>query len=101
MNDISKKLRLIIKLSWLTQEALSKKFWVSFVTLNSWINAKSKPRTSAINAINEYYKSLTGQTVISDSELIAKKKFIKKKCNEIWSFYKLITNRSDIYVCSN
>jgi Fic family protein len=96
--EISEKLLIIQKVSNKTQEELASKLDVSFVTINSWINNRSKPRRKACNAIDSLYKEVTGERVIPKSQLDAKKKMIIAKCktyNE--SFIEIVLNNPDIY----
>ncbi len=95
--NISKKLQLIIKVSELTQERLASEFGVSFVTLNSWINERSIPHKKKQVAIDELYKKYTGQKVIPDTELQAKKELIYSKGKKYRNIVQLIKKRQDIY----
>lgn len=93
---ISEKLKLIKSLSGLTQERLAQKFDVSFVTLNSWINEKSTPHQKAQFLIDEIYKEYTGQKIIPDNVLQAKKELIISKSKQFKNILKTIMNRPDI-----
>ena len=73
---ISEKLRLIQKISGLTQGKIAKQLDVSFATLNSWINEKSLPRKKKQAAINELYSQYAGIKIIPDTLLQAKKEVI-------------------------
>ncbi len=95
--NIAEKLRIIQSLSDLTQEELSKKLGVSFVTFNSWINQRSKPRRKAIEDINNLYFKYTGQKTIPDNPLSAKKQIILKKSKEHKNILREIVKNSDIY----
>ncbi|MDR2538595.1 MAG: helix-turn-helix domain-containing protein, partial [Bifidobacteriaceae bacterium] len=53
--SIAQQLREIVVASRWTQEQLAYNLGVTFVTLNSWINAKSQPRTKARLKIDEMY----------------------------------------------
>jgi len=55
-----KQLKAILKASGWTQEELASRLNVSFVTLNSWINNKSKPRKKALEAIRLVYFKVLG-----------------------------------------
>jgi Fic family protein len=78
----SKKLHQILDNTGWTQEALSYKLGVSFVTLNSWINEKSEPRAKAKVAIDELYDTLVGKLSVSLDELNRIKKVaLSKKCS--------------------
>ena len=93
---ISEKLKLIKKLSELTQERLAQKFNVSFATLNSWINAKSTPHQKAQILIDELYKEYTGQKIIPDDALQAKKQLIISKSKKYKNILNIILSRRDI-----
>ncbi len=101
--DISKKLQLIIKIANLTQEKFAKEIGVSFVTLNSWINERSIPHKKKQIVINELYKKYTGQKIIPETELQAKKELIYKKSKKYTYQYvdkniiQTIKSRWDIY----
>ncbi len=56
----SKQLKAILDASGWTQEDLAKHLSVSFVTLNSWVNAKSKPRKKALESIRLLYFDVLG-----------------------------------------
>lgn len=94
---ISEKIKLIQKISGLTQESLAKELWVSFATVNSWINGKSIPHQKKQDKINELYKKYTGEKIIPDSELIAKKNLLYKKSKYNKNIIKKITNREDLF----
>jgi len=94
---IFEKLKLVQKLSGLTQEALAQKLKVSFVTLNSWINGKSKPHKKAEDLIDEIYKEYTGQKIIPENILEAKKKLILSKSKKHKNILKTILHRPDLY----
>jgi len=94
---IADKLKIIQNISGLTQEILSKKLGVSFVTLNSWINEKSKPRKSAQKRIDDLYYKYTNQRIIPDDVLKAKKDIIINKSRGYKDILKKILENSDIY----
>ena len=48
-------LKSIIKASGWSQEQLASQLGVTFVTLNSWINSRSKPRAKALVRIEKLY----------------------------------------------
>lgn len=93
---ISEKLKFIKSLSGLTQERLAQKFNVSFATLNSWINKKSTPHQKAQILIDELYKEYTGQKIIPDNVLQAKKQLIILKSKKYKNILKTIFDRPDI-----
>ena len=94
---IKDRLIIIKNLSGLTQEKLSKKLGVSFATINSWINGKSKPRRKAKENINKLYFTYTGQKDIPKEPLKAKKQIILKKSKKHRNILKEIVKNSDIY----
>ncbi len=94
---ISEKLKLIKQISGLTQEKLSVKLGVSFATLNSWINDKSIPRKKKSELIDNLYKKYTGQKIIPDDILKAKKETIYNKSKKHKNILKEIISRKDIY----
>ncbi len=55
-----KQLKAVLKASGWTQEELASQLNVTFVTLNSWINSKSKPRKKALEAIRLLYFQVLG-----------------------------------------
>ena len=67
---IAEKLKIIQNLSGLTQEKLAKKLGVSFVTFNSWINRRSRPRRKAEEDINNLYFKYTDQKIIPEQSVI-------------------------------
>ncbi len=94
---IAEKLKIIQSLSGLTQEKLAKKLGVSFVTFNSWINRKSKPRRKAEEDINNLYFKYTDQKTIPDDPLSAKKQIILRKSKEHKNILREIMKNPDTY----
>ncbi len=94
---ISNKIKFLIKVLGLTQEKLAKEFEVSFVTLNSWVNKRSVPRKKKQELIDELYKRYTGQNIIPDTELQAKKELIYSKSKKYKNIIKIIKERKDIH----
>ena len=94
---IKEKLQIIKNLSGLTQEKLAKKLGVSFVAFNSWINGKSKPRRNAEKNINNLYFKYTGQKIIPQDPLTAKKQIILVKSKKYKNILKKIIKNPDIY----
>lgn len=90
------KLQIIKILSGLTQEKLAKELGVSFVTLNSWINGKSKPQLSKAESINKLFFKYTG-VKFEAGEKFNKKALILKKRNKYKSVIKYILNRANLY----
>ena len=97
MIDTSQKLRLILKISALSQEKLAMQFGVSFVSLNKWINKKAIPRTKHTIKIDELYRTYTGEKQISQTLLQGKKSMILKKMKHYESVIQYILQHSDIY----
>jgi len=91
------KLKIIQNISGLTQDILAKKLGVSFATLNSWINKKSKPRRSAQKRIDDLYYKYTNQRIIPDDVLKAKKDIIISKSRGYKDILKKILENPDIY----
>lgn len=94
---IADKLKIIQNISGLTQEILAKELGVSFVTLNSWINKKSQPRRNAQKRIDDLYYKYTGQRIIPDDVLKAKKDIIISKSKKYRNILKKILENPDIY----
>jgi len=90
MLSISQKLRFIQKLSGLTQEKLAQKIGVSFATLNSWINTRSTPHPKTQIRIDEIYLELSGEKIIPQNILNAKKTLIWNKSKKSKNVIKII-----------
>jgi len=93
---ISEKLQLIKKFTGLTQEKIAQELGVSFVTLNSWLNKRSIPHKKKQEKIDELYKKVTGESVISDDLLSAKKNLIINKSKKYKNIITHILNREDL-----
>ncbi len=94
---ISEKLKIVKNLSGVSQEKLSQMLEVSFVTLNSWINERSIPHKKKQVVIDNLYKRYTGQNIIPETALEAKKEMIKTKKKKYKNILKLILERKDLY----
>lgn len=94
---IKDKLTLIQRVSGKTQEKLAAELGVSFPTLNSWINGKSIPRAPAAKRIDELYLQLTGQNVIPEDLLEAKKQVLIGKRRQHPSVLRVLETRKDLY----
>ena len=94
---IKEKLVLIKRLSGKTQEKLAVDFGVSFPTLNSWILGKSIPRKNAEDKINEVFLRWTGQNLIPQELLTAKKQAILNKRKVHSGILNILNSRKDIY----
>lgn len=97
MLTVVQKLRLIQRLSGLTQEKLARKLAVSFVAFNSWINARSIPRKQAQERIDDLYREHTGEKIIPENILKAKKQIIFTKTKKHKNMLKIILNNLEIY----
>ncbi len=90
MDNYAIKLREIISATGWSQEILAAKLDVSFVSINSWINAKSEPRSAAKERIDLVYIEVMGERAISSAELMrAKTLAISKR----YSVKKLLSDR--------
>lgn len=94
---IKNKLSLIQKLTGQSQEKLAMELGVSFPTLNSWINGRSTPRQKAQERIDELFRRLTGQAIIPDNILEAKKQAIFTRAKSHKNILKTILQSKDIY----
>lgn len=95
--EISAKLKIIKKLSGLTQEKLAQELGVSFATLNSWINNRSKPHKRKTERIDALLSKYTGISGGGEHGPITKKEIIKKKSKKYKNILNMILNRTDIY----
>lgn len=93
---IRQKLEIIKKTLGLTQTKLAEKFGVSFVAFNSWWTGKSTPRPKMQVAIDELFLETTGQKIIPDKELVAKKQALQQKASKYKSIVDEILNNPDI-----
>ena len=75
--NYSKQLRAILDASGWTQEELAKQLGVSFVTINSWINARAKPRKRALESIRILYFNVLGADILDVGYLEELKEKIK------------------------
>jgi Fic family protein len=94
---ISQQLRIIQRLTGKTQERLAKTLGVSFVTLNSWINDRSKPRPAKRERIESLYKQYTGQATIPVTVLHGKKRIIQQRSKGQKHVIDVIRNHPDVY----
>ncbi|MFA6306813.1 MAG: Fic family protein [Patescibacteria group bacterium] len=93
---IRQKLEIIQKMLGLTQTKLAEKFGVSFAAFNSWWTGKSNPRPKMLAAIDELFLEVTGQKIISDNQLTAKKQALLKKSAEHKNIITKILDNPDI-----
>jgi Fic family protein/DNA-binding XRE family transcriptional regulator len=94
--NTKQKLEIIQKILGLTQTKLAEKFSVSFPTLNSWKSGKSTPRSKPQALIDELFLEVTGQKVIPQDTLVAKKQAILQKSKEHKSVITQILENPDI-----
>lgn len=76
---VSEKIKLIQKMSGLTQAELASRLGVTFAALNRWVNKKSIPRKSSQEKIDSLYRDYSGEKEIPETVLEAKKNFILRK----------------------
>ena len=95
--NIKDKLTLIQRVSGKTQEKLAVELGVSFPTFNSWINGRSIPRVQATKRIDDFYLQLTGQNVIPEDLLSAKKQVLIGKRKQYPSVLRVLETRKDLY----
>lgn len=95
--NLQEKLKIIQELSGLTQTELATKVGVSFVAFNNWWTGKSQPHKSRTEIIDDLYKELTGQKIIPDSILFARKQLILKEARKFSNILKVIISNPDIY----
>ena len=95
--NLLEKLKIIQRISGLTQTELASKIGVSFVAFNGWWTGKSNPRPKREVAIDDLYKELTGQKIIPDTILKAKKELIQKESKKFSNIVKMISANPDIY----
>lgn len=92
----SEKLKLIQRYSGLTQYQLAAKIGVTFAALNRWINDQAKPRLAALKKIDELYLEYTGQKVIPENILAAKKQILFSQSRRYKNVLKFILTQPDI-----
>lgn len=84
---IPEKLKTIQRSTGLSQAELSQKLGVSSVSFSKWSNGHTLPRERALQLIDSLYLEVTGQKIIPDDYLIAKKQnllnYSKKHSNVI------------------
>ncbi len=94
---LQEKLKIIQKISGLTQTEIAAKVGVSFVAFNNWWTGKSQPHKNKLFIIDNLYKELTGQKIIPDDILTAKKELIIKEAKKYPNILKTIISSPDIY----
>lgn len=95
--NLREKLQIIQNISALTQSALAAKLEVSFVAFNNWWTGKSQPRAKKLALIDDLYRELTGQKMIPDDVLVAKKMLIVQAAKKYPDVLKTINDNPDIY----
>ncbi len=90
------KLEIIQKMLGLTQTKLAERFDVSFPTLNSWRTGKSTPRPKMQATIDELFLEVTGQKIIPEDALVAKKQALLQKSKEHKNIVAEILNNPDV-----
>jgi len=93
---IRQKLEIIQKTLGFSQTKLAEKFGVSFVAFNSWWTGKSVPRLKMQKVIDELFLEVTGQKIIPDDELVAKKQILFQKSAKHKNICAEILNQPDI-----
>ncbi|MFA6270051.1 MAG: Fic family protein [Candidatus Paceibacterota bacterium] len=94
--NTKQKLEIIQKMLGLTQTKLSEKFGVSFPTLNSWRTGKSTPRPKMQAVIDELFLEVTGQKIIPEDTLTAKKQALSQKSKKHKNIVTEILNNPDV-----
>lgn len=92
-----KQLQYLLKISGKTQTELAQLLNVSFVTLNSWINGKSTPRSKAQERITTLFREYTGVDAIDSEAVKQKKKQIARFQKQFPRPWKTIISRPDLY----
>ncbi len=95
--NLQEKLKIIQKVSGLNQTQLATKIGVSYVAFNNWWLEKAKPHKSKELIIDNLYKELTGQKIIPDSILLAKKELLLKKSKKFSNILHYIYFNPDIF----
>lgn len=67
--DYVNQLKSILEASGWSQEELARRLEVSFVTLNTWVNAKSQPRRRALESIQTLYFDIVGFNSVDEEKL--------------------------------
>jgi len=94
--EIKQKIEIIQKMLGLTQTELAHKFGVSFPALNIWKGGKSTPLLKMQAVVDELFLEVTGQKVIPDDFLTAKKQALSQKSKEYENVLSEILDNPDI-----
>ncbi|MCD5381268.1 MAG: Fic family protein [Candidatus Pacebacteria bacterium] len=95
--EFHKKLQLILKYSEVTQTQLAAMLDVSFPTLNSWINKKSRPRKGGLFKIDALYIEYVGSLEVDDVVFAQKQKQLALLKKQYSNPFDYIMSRNDIY----
>jgi Fic family protein/DNA-binding XRE family transcriptional regulator len=95
--NIQEKLKLIQKLSGMTQEQMAHALGVTFAALNRWMNKKAEPRAKAIAKIDDLYFKYSGEKKIPDSLLSAKRRVVLQKQKRHKHILREILENKDIF----
>ncbi|MEX0668789.1 MAG: Fic family protein [Candidatus Saccharimonadales bacterium] len=87
------QLHRILQATGWSQEELAGQLQVSFATLNSWVNKRSKPRAKSLTAIDKLYLSIIGVDA-ADPKTVSNQKNIALRLHV--DTYKLIKDRDAI-----
>lgn len=91
MGNYSEKLQKILSATGWSQEVLASKLDTSFVTLNSWVNAKSEPREGAKAKIDLVFADVIGKESVEAEKL---KEVKAKALTKKYSGRKLLHDRN-------
>lgn len=94
--ETNQKLKTIQQITSLTQTELAITLGVSFATINSLINNKSKPRQRLLTLIDELFEEATGTKKIPTNELELKKQILIAKSKIYPNIIALISNEENI-----
>ncbi|MEK7117456.1 MAG: Fic family protein [Patescibacteria group bacterium] len=94
--ETQEKLKLILQLSGLTQTKLAARLGVSFAAFNRWINGKAKPRKKAEDKLDELYREFSGEKIIPESVIAAKKANLLAESRKHRNVLKEILDNPDI-----
>ncbi len=93
---IKEKLELIQKSTGLSQTELSRKIGVSYVSFSKWWNSHSLPREKSLKLIDALYVEVTGQKIIPEDYLIAKKQNLSNYSKKHKNIVEEIVSNVDI-----
>lgn len=93
---VEEKLKIIQKNTGLTQTELSRKLGVSHVSFSKWWNGHAQPREKALLSIDSLYLEVTGQKIIPENYLTAKKQNLFRLSKKNNTVIKEIISHPDI-----